>query len=90
LSQDDSCDPLIWWNFYQKTFPILSAMTKDYLAIQATLVSCEQAFSIAGLTIPKVQNQLSPEITYVLLSVTGNVTKKEGKIFSLRLIKKNL
>ena len=30
------------------------------------------------------------EVYQFILSVTGNVTKKEGKIFSLRLIKKNL
>jgi len=76
LPQDDSYDPLIWWNSYQKTFPILSAMAKDYLAIQATSVSCEQAFSIAGLTISKVQNRLNPETACALLCLKSWISEK--------------
>jgi hypothetical protein len=76
LPQDDNCDPLIWWNSYQKTFPILSAMAKDYLAIQATSVSCEQAFSIAGLTISKVRNRLNPETARALLCLKSWISEK--------------
>jgi len=76
LPQDENCDPLIWWNSYQKTFPILSAMAKDYLAIQATSVSCEQAFSIAGLTISKVRNRLNPETARALLCLKSWISEK--------------
>jgi hypothetical protein len=79
LPQDEDCDPLIWWKSYQKTFPILSAMAKDYLAIQSTSVSCEQAFSIAGLTISKVRNRLNPETARALLCLKSWITEKIGE-----------
>ncbi|CAB5125075.1 unnamed protein product [Rhizophagus irregularis] len=79
LPQDDNCDSLIWWNSYKKNFPILSAMAKDHLTIQATSVSCEQAFSIAGLTISKVRNRLNPETACALLCLKSWITEKIGE-----------
>jgi hypothetical protein len=42
---DDSVEPLDWWRLNQHTYPVLAAMAKDYLAVQATSVACEQLFS---------------------------------------------
>lgn len=79
LPHDDNCDPLMWWNSYKKNFPILSEIAKDYLAIQATSVCCEQAFSIAGLTISKVRNRLNPETARALLCLKSWITEKIGE-----------
>jgi len=64
-------------------------MAKNYLAIQATSVSCEQTFPIAGLTISKVQNRLNSETTRALLclKLKAGFLKKFVKIIrSLRTI----
>ncbi|EXX63972.1 hypothetical protein RirG_147230 [Rhizophagus irregularis DAOM 197198w] len=54
-------------------------MAKNHLAIQATSVSYEQVFSIAGLTISKVRNRLNPEIAYALLCLKSWITEKIGE-----------
>ena len=36
---------LAFWKVHQSDYPILSAMAKDYLTIQASSVSAERAFS---------------------------------------------
>ena len=41
----DGTNPLLYWKTYQLDFPILAAMAKDYLTIQASSVSAERAFS---------------------------------------------
>jgi hAT family C-terminal dimerisation region len=58
---DINNDPLIWWKAHQKEYPILSLIARDYLIIQSTSVSSEQAFSVAGNTITQTRNRLDPE-----------------------------
>ncbi|CAG8782048.1 23837_t:CDS:2, partial [Gigaspora margarita] len=48
----------IWWQGKQHEYPRLSLIVKNYLYIQATSVSSEQAFSIAGQTITASRNRL--------------------------------
>ncbi|CAJ0850402.1 14553_t:CDS:2, partial [Entrophospora sp. SA101] len=61
LAKENECNPLMWWCTYKETFPFLSELAKDYLAIQPTSFPCEQSFSVAGLTISKLRNRLDPE-----------------------------
>ena len=58
---DEEIDPLLWWHSHTTDFPIISDMARDFLAIQATSVASEQAFSVAGNTITKSRNRLLPE-----------------------------
>ena len=51
-------------------------MAKDYLAIQATSVFCEQAFSITGLTIFKVRNRLNLKTAHALLCLKSWISEK--------------
>ncbi|CAB5171735.1 unnamed protein product [Rhizophagus irregularis] len=53
---DSNTGSLIWWKTYEKDYPVLSQIAKDYLTIQATSVPSERAFSISGLTISKTRN----------------------------------
>ena len=62
-----------------KIFPILSVMAKDYLAIQSTSVSYEQASFIASLTIFKLRNWLDPEIICALLCLKSWISEKIGE-----------
>ena len=57
----ENVEALLWWRAHSAEFPVLSLMARDYLAIQSTSVACEQAFSVAGNTITKTQNQLHSE-----------------------------
>jgi hypothetical protein len=56
LPENDLCESLLWWKAHQKEFPILAQIAHDHLAIQATSVPSEQAFSVARLTITKLRN----------------------------------
>jgi hypothetical protein len=47
-------------------YPIAASLARDYLAIMASSVSSERAFSSAGLTISKRRNQLQGDIVEAL------------------------
>ncbi|KZT08270.1 uncharacterized protein LAESUDRAFT_618033, partial [Laetiporus sulphureus 93-53] len=47
-------------------FPIWASLARDYLAIMATSVSSEWAFSSAGITITKRRNRLKGDIVEAL------------------------
>ena len=53
-------DPLKWWKVNATRFPHLSVLAKLYLAIPATEVPSERAFSTAGATITKLRASLDP------------------------------
>jgi hypothetical protein len=64
---DKDDNPVIWWSLNEKKYPILSALARNYFAIPASSVPCEQLFSIAGNTITKTRNSLAPETAQALL-----------------------
>lgn len=47
-------------------FPVWSSLARDYLAIMASSVSSERAFSSAGITISKRRNRLKGDIVEAL------------------------
>src|SRR5277367_832011 len=69
LPIDEEINPLLWWQAHSSEFPIVSDMARDFLAIQATSVASEQAFSVAGNTITKTRNRLLPETARACLCV---------------------
>ena len=46
-----SLDLLAWWRGKEDEFPILAAMAKDLLTVQASTVASESAFSVSGRVI---------------------------------------
>ena len=64
---DKTDNPLAWWQCNEKGYPILASLARNYLAIPASSVPCEQLFSIAGNTITKNRNSLAPETAQALL-----------------------
>ncbi|CAJ0836176.1 4950_t:CDS:2 [Entrophospora sp. SA101] len=76
LAKENECNPLMWWCTHKETFPSLSELAKDYLAIQSTSVPCEQSFSVAGLTISKLRNHLDPETSRGLLCLKSWTSEK--------------
>ncbi|KJA17427.1 hypothetical protein HYPSUDRAFT_1022496 [Hypholoma sublateritium FD-334 SS-4] len=55
-----------WWGVNSSRFPVWSALARDYLAIMASSVSSERAFSSAGITISKRRNRLKGDIVEAL------------------------
>ncbi|CAJ0643724.1 15364_t:CDS:2 [Entrophospora sp. SA101] len=83
LAKENECNPLMWWCTYKETFPFLSELAKDYLAIQSTSVPCEQSFSVTGLTISKLRNRLDPETSRGLLCLKSWISEKIGQEYEL-------
>lgn len=54
--------PLQWWKTHSNTFPNLSKMAKDILAIPGSSVPSERANSEAREMLPYTRNRLSPEV----------------------------
>ncbi|KAG6406250.1 hypothetical protein SASPL_133849 [Salvia splendens] len=49
-ANEDDFDILMWWKTYGISYPILSEMAKDILAIPISSVASESAFSMGGLS----------------------------------------
>ena len=47
-------------------YPVWASLARDHLAIMASSVSSERAFSSAGITISKRQNCLKPDVVEAL------------------------
>lgn len=45
---EDVADPLQWWRLHRHTYPVLSQMAFDLLAVPAMSSECERAFFKAG------------------------------------------
>ncbi|GBB87003.1 hypothetical protein RclHR1_13460004 [Rhizophagus clarus] len=84
LPCDENVKALLWWQTHSTEFPVLSLMAKDYLAIQSTSVACEQAFSVAGNTITKVQNRLCPETARASLCTKSWIENNIGEQIRLK------
>ncbi len=54
-------DVLGWWKLKQELMPYLTQMARDYLAIPASSVPSEQAFSEAGDILSKRRNRIEGE-----------------------------
>jgi hypothetical protein len=79
LQIDEDADPLLWWQAHAKEYPNVSNMARDYLAIQATSVPSEQAFSVAGNTISRTRNRLLPETARACLCMKSWIVNKIGE-----------
>ena len=61
-------DPIEWWHTYESSFPSLSLMARDYLAIPATSVPLERCFSIAGNILTKQRGGMTEGIANAIMS----------------------
>ncbi|KAJ3505119.1 hypothetical protein NMY22_g17694 [Coprinellus aureogranulatus] len=55
-----------WWGVHSRRLPTWASLARDYLAIMASSVSSERAFSAAGITISKRRNSLKADIVEAL------------------------
>ncbi|PKA67277.1 Putative AC transposase [Apostasia shenzhenica] len=57
---DDDMSLLEWWKSSSKQYLILSALARDVLAAQASIVASESAFSTTGRIVGDYRSNLSP------------------------------
>lgn len=62
-----------WWRSHRYDFPSLFRTAKGLLAVQATSVNCERAFSAAGAEFSKKRCSMQPETLESLCLIRGNV-----------------
>ncbi|KDQ54243.1 hypothetical protein JAAARDRAFT_135765, partial [Jaapia argillacea MUCL 33604] len=62
LEDLDDGEVVRWWGHHILTYPILSWMAQDYLAIPGSSVAAEQAFSSGGITGAARHNHLLPDV----------------------------
>ena len=55
-----------WWGINAARYPVWASLARDYLAIAATSVLSEQAFSSAGITISKQHSCLKADVVEAL------------------------
>ncbi|KJA18309.1 hypothetical protein HYPSUDRAFT_69968 [Hypholoma sublateritium FD-334 SS-4] len=55
-----------WWGLNAHRYPVWASLARDYLAVMASSVSSERAFSSAGITISKRRNRLKGDIVEAL------------------------
>ena len=58
---DLDCNPLEWWKVNASSFPNLSRMARDYLAVPGTEASAEREFSSGRRLISDERGSLGPE-----------------------------
>lgn len=65
-SSADSLLPLTASQINYQRYPVWGSLARDYLAIMASSVSSERAFSSAGITVSKHRNRLRGDIVEAL------------------------
>jgi len=73
-------NPLIWWQKYATTLPMLSKIARIYIGIPATSVPAERLFSDAGNTITNKRNRLDPNVVhdFLFLKYNFNIVKSSN------------
>ncbi|CAL5046611.1 unnamed protein product [Urochloa decumbens] len=60
-------DILSWWKTHGVNYPILARIARDVLAIPASTVASESAFSASGRVVHKYRSRLDPQIVEALI-----------------------
>jgi len=64
---DDSFDILHWWKMHASKYPILASMARDVLAVTASTVAAESAFSTGGGIVTDHRTRLSSNTVEALI-----------------------
>ena len=67
LPRKEEVDILEWWKTNVSNYPVLSKMARDILAIPASTVPSESAFSTGGRVVSDYRSSLTPSTVEVLI-----------------------
>jgi len=65
-------DPLAWWKFNEKSFPVLGYLAKMYLAVPASQATCERSFSTSRRIVTFDRASLKPDNVEMLTMMKQN------------------
>jgi len=65
--EGDYFDILSWWKTHGVKYHVLAWMARDVLAILATTVAYESAFSLGGRIVDKYRSRLDPQVAEALV-----------------------
>lgn len=69
----DMCvSPIVWWKDQQLKYPLLSKAAKNTLVVQATSVSAERVFSVAGDVVSAKRAALDPDTVNSIIFINKN------------------
>jgi hAT family C-terminal dimerisation region len=71
-------NPLEWWKSHSVKFPILSEISKIYLAVPATSTPSERLFSDAGNLLTSKRTRMLPELFKRMIFLKKNISKFES------------
>ena len=69
----NNSNPLDFWRDNEKRFPLLSSISKKYLAVMATSTTAERVFSTLGLVLTKRRLSLTGENVNKLLFLSDKL-----------------
>ncbi|KAH7860224.1 hypothetical protein Vadar_010936 [Vaccinium darrowii] len=76
----DDFNILHWWQVNSAKFPTLASMARDILAVPATIVASEAAFSVGGRVIGETRASLLPDIVEALMTCNDWIESRNKRI----------
>ncbi|GKE59258.1 zinc finger BED domain-containing protein RICESLEEPER 2-like protein, partial [Tanacetum coccineum] len=67
IQLDEASSSIGWWKQNEARFPVIAAMTRDILAIPASTVASESAFSTGGRVLDAFRSSLTPTLVEALI-----------------------
>jgi hAT family protein len=71
ISHTEDIEILAYWKAQSVSFPILSRMAKDILAIPVTSVASETSFSLGGRVLSKLRASLLPKNVEIFVTTSN-------------------
>ena len=79
MNQDyfENFDILAWWKGNESQFPVLAAITRDLLTVQASTVASESAFSVSGRVLSIRRTRLTPAAVEMCICLKDHLDAAE-------------
>ena len=81
--EDNHFDILSWWKAHGANCPILARIARDVLAVPASTVASESAFSAGGRVVHKYRSRLDPHVVEALICTKDWIRATRKGIFHL-------
>nr|GEW54638.1 zinc finger BED domain-containing protein RICESLEEPER 2-like [Tanacetum cinerariifolium] len=77
VEEFENFDILGWWKEWESQFPVLAAMARDLLTVQASTVALESAFSVSGRVISPRRIKLTPSAVEACICLKDHLDSME-------------